>query len=265
MNASRIMRRIAKNIGKNNVLKYARAGNSAHMDLVNSVDDVTYSEEISKHRSLVRMYDLHPYIDDNYIAPSATLVGEVFLQKWSTVWNNVVLRGEINQIQIGNYASIGDNTVVQTVASLPTSLPARVYIGNNVTIHNDCCLSSCHIEPDVVIGAKSVVLEGARLEEGSMIAPGTVVPPGRLIPAKQLWAGNPAEYVKDLDIGELFANYSLSYVNTFMGDMIKETYTLWPSNYLAKQSDLNDVDPDGSYSQHAIAMSDADHVKHYSP
>jgi hypothetical protein len=113
-----------------------------------------------------------------------------------------------------------------------------------VTIHSDCSLSSCHIEDDVVIGAKSVIMEGAKLEKGAMVAPGSVVPPGRLIPANQLWAGNPVEYVKHLDIGELFTNYSLSFVNSFLGDMVKDTYTLWPSNYLLKQAQEDDFGND---------------------
>ena len=110
-----------------------------------------------------------------------------------------------------------------------------------MTVHANCVLSSCHIEHDVVIGARSVVLEGARIEKGAMIAPGSVVPPGRLVPAGQLWAGNPVEYVKHLDIGEAFANYSLSYINTFLGDQLKETYSLWPSNYLLRPATKDDL------------------------
>jgi carbonic anhydrase/acetyltransferase-like protein (isoleucine patch superfamily) len=114
--------------------------------------------------------------------------------------------------RIGPFSSIGDKTVVHTAASLPNGMPSKVYIGNNVTVGANCVLYSCHIEDDVVIGDKSVILEGARIEAGAQIAPGSVVPPGRLIPAKQLWAGNPVEYVKDLDIGEAWANYSYSYI-----------------------------------------------------
>lgn len=74
-----------------------------------------------------------------------------------------------------------------------------------------------------------------------MVGPGSVVPPGRLIPANQLWQGNPVEYVKDLDIGELFANYSLSYVNSTLGDMVQDTFTTIPSNYMEKESTTEDL------------------------
>jgi len=83
-----------------------------------------------------------------------------------------------------NFSSIGDNSVVHIAASLPTGMNAKVYVGHNVTIGSNCTLYSCHIEDDVFVGDRCVILEGARLEKGSMLAPGSVVPPGRLIPAK---------------------------------------------------------------------------------
>ena len=133
-----------------------------------------------------------------------------------------------NQIaRINNFTSVGDNTVIHTAASLPTGMPAKVYIGFNVTIGSKCTLYSCHIEDDVMIGDGCVVLEGARIEKGAQLAPGSVVPPGRLIPAKQLWAGNPVEYVKDLDIGEVWSNYSYSYVNTALGDYHRSEFLSW--------------------------------------
>lgn len=192
-----------------------------------STDQIEYVETHTKHQTVLAMYDLFPYFDDNYIAPSATVAGEVMIHSYATIWNNVVIRGDINSVTIGSYTSIGDGTVIQTVASLPTGLLSEVIIERNVTIHSDCSLSSCIIEPDVVVGAKSVICEGARLEKGCMIAPGSVVPPGRLIPSNQLWAGNPVEYVKDLDIGELMTNYSLSYVNTTVGNTVKGINSLY--------------------------------------
>ncbi len=132
--------------------------------------------------------------------------------------------------------------MIHTAAALPTGMSANVFIGHNVTIGPGCTLYSCHIDDDVVVGDKSVILEGARLEKGCMIAPGSVVPPGRLIPAKQLWGGNPVEYMKDLDIGECWANYTLSYVHTALGDSHRNEFTLWPSNYLKKASTAGDVD-----------------------
>ena len=64
----------------------------------------------------------------------------------------------------------------------------------------------------------------------------------RLIPAKQLWAGNPVEYVKDLNIGETWANYSYSYVNVALGDALRNEFTMWPSNYLKKDPNAEDIE-----------------------
>jgi len=223
---------------------------------------IAYQEEVTKHRSKLPLYDLEPISENAWIAPNSTIgkrglnnsgiVGEVLLKRFVSVWYNCVIRGDINRVMyfhlliiphsINHYSSIGDKTVIHTAASLPTGMSSEVFIGHNVTVHNGCTLYSCHIEDDVVIGAKSVILEGARLEKGCMIAPGSVVPPGRLIPAKTLWAGNPVEYVKDLDIGEAFANYSLSYVNVALGDIHKNEFTIWPSNYLKMPSNREDLE-----------------------
>jgi len=123
-------------------------------------------------------------------------------------------------------------------------MAAKVTIGKNVTIGSGCTLYSCHIEDDVVIGDKCVILEGARLEKGCEVAPGSVVPPGRLIPTKQLWGGNPVKFMKDLTLGEYWANYTKSYVNSSLADAHKNEFTLWNSAYLQRASTQEDAQPD---------------------
>lgn len=97
----------------------------SNTEFAETVEDLTYADELSKHRNVLPLYDLNPFYEENYIAPTATVVGEVRLDAWATIWNNVVIRGDINSVYVGVYSSIGDNTVLQTVASLPTGLPAR--------------------------------------------------------------------------------------------------------------------------------------------
>merc|ERR1711990_792176 len=103
-------------------------------------------------------------------------------------------------------------------------MPANTHIGRNVTIGRGCSLYSCHIEDDVVIGDKCVILEGARIEKSAQIAPGSVVPPGRLIPTKQLWGGNPVKHIKDLNIAETWHNYTKSYIESGMADAHKNEF-----------------------------------------
>ena len=138
--------------------------------------------------------------------------------------------------RIGEFTSIGDNTVVHTAASLPTGMVAKCTIKSNCTIGSNCTLYSCLIEEDSVVGDNSVILEGAILQKGCQIAPGSVVPPGRLIPTKQLWGGNPVKFMKDLDVGESWANYTKSYVISALGETLKDEFTLWNSSYMDRVS-----------------------------
>lgn len=82
-----------------------------------------------------------------------------------------------------HFVIIGERVVIHTAASLPNGMPAEVTIGFETMIQNDCTLYSCSIGNKCFVGYKSVVLEGARVEDGAILAPKTVVPPGRVIPA----------------------------------------------------------------------------------
>ena len=159
------------------------------------------------------------------------------------MWYNCVILGDINRVDIESFSSIGDGTVIATAAALPTGMSAKTFIGRNVTIGRGCSLYSCHIEDDVMIGDKVVILEGARIEKGAQVASGSVVPPGRLIPAKQKWAGNPVQWVKDLNVGETWHNYTKSYMETALADMHKNEFTVWNSAYLDREATQEDVEP----------------------
>ena len=92
-------------------------------------NDIAYMEELSRHRTQLPLYDLKPITQNAWVAPNATLVGEVYVSKWATVWYGAVVRGDINAVRIGHFSSIGDNTVIHTAASLPTGITASVNIG----------------------------------------------------------------------------------------------------------------------------------------
>lgn len=79
------------------------------------------------------IYDLSPCILLNsFIAPNATVVGEVYIAGECQIWYGTVIRGDINAVRMGNNCSIGDNSVIHTAASLPTGIPASVTLGNYV-------------------------------------------------------------------------------------------------------------------------------------
>ena len=121
-------------------------------------------------------------------------------------------------------------------------MSARLHVGKNSTIGASCTLYSCHVGDDVVIGDKSVVLEGARIEDAAQLMPGSVVPPGRLIPAKQLWGGNPVSFIKDLNVAETWSNYTMSYVHHFLADVHKDEFSVWGNAYLQKESTYEDLE-----------------------
>jgi gamma-carbonic anhydrase len=157
-----------------------------------------YFEKHTKHRHLVPLYDLWPLHSKSFISPSASIIGEVIIGIDAAVYNGCVVRGDINAVKIMDSTFIGPNTVIHTAASLPTGSSAEVNIGMNCIIGPRCTLYSCVVDDYVHIGSGSVILEGARLEKWSVIGPGSVVPPGRLIPSKQLWAGNPVRYIRNI-------------------------------------------------------------------
>lgn len=136
------------------------------------------------------LYDSTPVVQDAWVAPNASLIGDVFVSKWATIWYNVSLRGEMNAVRVGNFSSIGDGTSIYTCHALPHGVPASCNIGKNVTIESGCSIHSSIIDDDVVIGENCVIGAGSRIERGAQILANSVVPPGRLIPAGQLWGGN---------------------------------------------------------------------------
>ena len=85
----------------------------------------------------------------------------------------------------------------------PTGLSAATTVGRYVTIGQGCVLRSATVEDEVLIGEKCVLMEGSLVENHCILAPGTVLPPGRLVPSGQLWAGNPAKFVRDLTKDEV--------------------------------------------------------------
>lgn len=153
------------------------------------------------------MQDLQPVVESAFVATNATLIGEVHVSQYASVWHNATLRGELNAVRVGSYSSIGDNTTVYTAGALPTGVPASVTIGNHVTIQSNCTIYSCIIDDDVFVGSGSVIGEGCKIEKGAVIAPNSFIPPGRLITGRNLWAGNPVKLVRELDEEESYSNY----------------------------------------------------------
>lgn len=92
-------------------------------------DDVAFRQQLSRHRSLMNINDSKPKVENAWVASSASLVGEVYVDQYASIWFNAVLRAESNAIRIGSYTSIGDGCVLYTNAALPTGVPGSITIG----------------------------------------------------------------------------------------------------------------------------------------
>ena len=141
---------------------------------------------------------MHPTIaEDAFIAPNATVIGDIEIGALSSVWFNVVLRGDVNFIRIGERTNIQDGTVVHVATdSYPTLIGNDVLIGHMAVVH------ACTLEDGCFVGMAATVMDGAVIEKGAMVAAGALVPPGKTVGAGQLWAGTPAKYIRDLTAEE---------------------------------------------------------------
>lgn len=195
-------------------------------------NDISYMTQSSRHRQQMPLYDSIPVVQDAWVAPNASLIGDVMVSKWATIWYNVTLRGEKNPIRIGHFTSIGDGTTINATHALPAGLTSSVNIGKNVTIEPGCSIHSCIIDDDVVIGANSVIGQGVRIERGAVILGNSVVQPGRHIPGGQVWGGNPCTFVKELSESEITDNYTASYTRGAAEGSTNE-FSLYPRNYVS--------------------------------
>ena len=130
--------------------------------------------------------------EDNWVAPNATIVGDVQTGKQCTIWFNAVVRGDVNSIRIGNYSNIQDGAVVHcTYQKTVTSIGDYVSIAHNAIVHG------CTIEDNVLIGMGAIVMDNAYIETGSIVAAGAVVTQGTRVPAGSIYAGNPAKKIRN--------------------------------------------------------------------
>ncbi|CAG9310459.1 unnamed protein product [Blepharisma stoltei] len=170
-----------------------------------------YFEKLTKHRQILPLYDLYPIHQHSFVAPNASLIGEVFIGRDSAVMYGTVVRGDINKVTIMNHCYVGENSVLHTAASLPTGAQAELIVGISAYVGPNCVLYSCILEDFCQIGAGTVILEGARVEKYAIVLPNSVIPPGRLIPSKQVWGGNPVQFIKNVyEMDEVYLRDSIS-------------------------------------------------------
>lgn len=143
-----------------------------------------------------------------FVAPNATLVGEVRIGPQSSIWYGAVLRGDMEPIHIGSRSNVQDGTIVHVDVDMPVSIGDGVSIGHRAVIHG------CTIEDGCLIGMGAVVLSGSRIGAGALVAAGALVREGAVVPPGVLIAGVPGKVLRALTEEEKarVAANSLSYV-----------------------------------------------------
>ncbi len=145
--------------------------------------------------------------EEVYIAPSAYVVGKVKIGSSSSIWFNAVVRGDMDEIVIGEESNIQDNTTVHIDEGVPT------YIGNKVTIGHNVVLHGCTVEDGALIGMGSVILNNAVIGKDSLVGAGSLITPGTIIPPRSLVIGSPGKVVRTFDedqiptVDEMYRRY----------------------------------------------------------
>lgn len=133
-----------------------------------------------------------------FLVASAEIIGDVVVGSYSSLWFNVVVRGDVNFIRIGARTNIQDGTVIHvTHEQYPTWVGDDVTIGHNVTLHG------CRIGSRCLVGMGAIVMDGVIVGDEAMIAAGSLVAPGTEVPSGTLFAGSPARYKRDLTAEEI--------------------------------------------------------------
>lgn len=138
--------------------------------------------------------NISPSFGNNcFIAPNATIVGDVVMGDDCSVWFNAVVRGDVNLIRIGNKVNIQDGAVIHC-----TFQRTQAIIGNNVSIGHNAIVHGCTVHDNVLIGMGAIVMDRAIVESNTIIAAGAVVLEGTHCEGSSIYAGVPAKKVKDI-------------------------------------------------------------------
>ncbi|XP_051139878.1 gamma carbonic anhydrase 2, mitochondrial-like isoform X1 [Andrographis paniculata] len=173
-------------------------------------------EQISRHRTLMNLFDKAPVVDkDAFVAPSASVIGDVQVGRGSSIWYGSVLRGDVNSISVGSGTNIQDNSLVHVAKHNLGGRELPTIIGNNVTIGHSAVLHGCTIEDEAFVGMGATLLDGVVVEKHAMVAAGSLVRQNTRVPYGEVWAGNPAKFLRRLTDEEIafIAQSATTYVN----------------------------------------------------
>ncbi|MEO6671163.1 MAG: gamma carbonic anhydrase family protein [Ferruginibacter sp.] len=165
------------------------------------------------------VHGINPTMGNNcFIAPNATIVGDVVMGDDCSIWFNAVIRGDVNSIRLGNKVNVQDGAVIHC-----TFEKTKTYIGNNVSIGHNAIVHGCVIDQNVLIGMGAIVMDNCHIGSNCIIAAGAVVLENTVVEQGSIYAGVPAKKVKDIsqelisgEINRIAENY-LKYSKWFSG------------------------------------------------
>jgi carbonic anhydrase/acetyltransferase-like protein (isoleucine patch superfamily) len=140
---------------------------------------------------------LHP---ESWVAPNASLIGQVNLAARVSVWYSATLRAEAEPIEVGFGSNIQDGVTIHVDKEFPVRIGAGVTVGHNAVVHG------CTVEDDALVGAGAVILNGAVVGAGALVAAGALIPQGMVIPARSLVSGVPGRVTRELSEAEVANN-----------------------------------------------------------
>ena len=128
-----------------------------------------------------------------FVAPNATIVGDVIMGDECSVWFNAVIRGDVNSIRMGNKVNVQDGAVLHC-----TYEKTKVIIGNNVSIGHNAIVHGCVIADNVLVGMGAIVMDNVQVGSNCIIAAGAVVLENTVVESGCIYAGVPAKKVKNI-------------------------------------------------------------------
>lgn len=135
-----------------------------------------------------------PQLGENcFVAPNATIVGDVIMGNDCSIWFSAVVRGDVNSIRLGNKVNIQDGAVIHCTYKKTT-----VNLGNNVSVGHNAIVHGCKVHDNVLIGMGAIVMDNCEIGSNTIIAAGAVVTEGTVVPPGCIFAGVPAKKVKDI-------------------------------------------------------------------
>ena len=127
---------------------------------------------------------------ENWVAPNASVIGDITLEKNTSIWFNVTLRGDIENIYVGEGSNIQDGSVLHTDPGYPLRIGKDVTIGHLVMLHG------CTVKDNSLIGIGAVILNGAKIGKNCIIGANTLITENKIIPDNSLVIGSPGKIVR---------------------------------------------------------------------